>query len=81
MAARKRKVVLNEEWRAKIGAGNIMARLLKHLNGDVDLSATQVQAARILLAKTVPDLQSVEVGNKDNKPFEVRLTPSDTTLI
>jgi hypothetical protein len=81
MAARKRRVVLSQDWREKIQVGGIMQRLIGHVKGEIELSSTQIAAAKILLSKTVPDLQSVEVGNKDAKPFEVRLTPSDTGLI
>jgi len=46
-----------------------MQRLIGHVKGEVELTSTQIAAARILLAKTVPDLQSVDIGNKEDKPF------------
>lgn len=64
MAARKRKVVLSDDWREKIRAGVIMQRLLSHVNGEVDLSATQVASAKILLGKIVPDVQRTELGGE-----------------
>lgn len=60
MAARKRKVVLSDAWKAKIQAGVIMSRLLDHVNGKTEMSASQIKAAQILLSKTVPDLARTE---------------------
>ena len=65
MAARKRKVVLSDAWSEKIQASQIMNRLLKHVEGEIELSSTQVKAADILLKKVVPDLARTEnVGNE-----------------
>jgi hypothetical protein len=61
MAARKRKLVLTDTWKERIRAGVIMDRLLKHVNGDLEMSPTQVNAAKILLGKIVPDLSSSKV--------------------
>lgn len=56
MPARKTRIELDDRWKEKIKAGVIMDRLLKHVNGAIELSATQVNAANILLRKIVPDL-------------------------
>ena len=61
MAARIRKTALSEDWKAKIQAGVIMDRLLKHVHGEIDMSSSQIKAAEILLRKTVPDLGRQEV--------------------
>jgi len=54
--------------RERIKAGMIITRLQKHLNGELEMSGTQIQAARILLGKALPDLQAVEhSGNIDSK--------------
>jgi len=42
-----------EDVRKKIQVSAIFTRLTKHLNGEVELTPTQVQAARILLDKAV----------------------------
>jgi len=56
--------------RERIQVGQILERLHKHLIGEVELSSTQLQAAKILLSKALPDLQSVVYQNLDSsKPF------------
>lgn len=64
MASRKRKLVLAEDWRKRIQAGIILDRLTKHIKGEIELSATQVSAANILLRKSIPDLTSSDVNAK-----------------
>lgn len=70
MAARLRKTH-QSDVRQKIQASQIINRLSDHLNGKADLSPTQLRAAEILLKKTLPDLSSVDIGNKNNEPFMV----------
>jgi hypothetical protein len=60
MAARTRKIRHDEETRAKIQSSQIVNRLMDHINGNVELSATQVSSALGLLRKTLPDLAAVE---------------------
>lgn len=66
MAARKRTAIrpggMPEAWREKIQASMLVNRLTDHVNGKIDLTATQVNAANILLKKVAPDLQSVAHG-------------------
>ena len=70
MAARKRKLTLSDSWKERISAGMIMARLVKHLDGEIDLSPTQVRAADIILRKIVPDLARTENTGGDGGPQE-----------
>lgn len=65
MAARIRRTVLTEEWKARIKAGGIMSKLMDHVDGKTELSPTQVKAADILLKKIVPDLARQELTGKD----------------
>lgn len=51
-----------DDVRAKIGASQIVNRLQNHIDGKVELSATQIAAAKILLGKSLPDLSSIEHG-------------------
>lgn len=67
MAARKRKIRHDDETRAKIQASQLINRLTEHALGNIDMSPTQVSAAQILLRKTLPDLQAVQLqGDEDN---------------
>lgn len=59
--------------RAKIQASVIINRLQKHIAGKVDMSASQVTAARILLDKTLPNLQATELTGQDGGPVQVNI--------
>lgn len=49
-----------DKWRAGIRASMLRNRLENHALGEVEMTATQVRAAEILLKKIIPDLSSVE---------------------
>ena len=71
-----------DEVRAKIQVGNILNRVQKHLEGEIELSATQIKAAEILLRKSLPDLSSIEVTGDGGGPVQVdtTLTPNEAYL-
>lgn len=63
-----------EEIRQKIQASNIIHRLQQHVNGEVEMSATQVAAANSLLDRSVPKLQQVQhVGDDEGGPIKVQI--------
>lgn len=71
-----------EEWRKKIQTSMIANRLMDHIKGLVELTPTQVQAANILLKKTVPDLSNVVLSGDADKPVELKFrwaTPAEAT--
>ena len=51
-------VQLTDEHRSKIQKSQILNRLISHVEGKCDLSATQVTAGLGLLKKALPDLVS-----------------------
>lgn len=55
--------------RAKIQTTQLIKRLLQHANGEVEMSATQVRAAEVLLKKTLPDLSAVTMGSDPDHPL------------
>lgn len=57
-----------EEVRTKIQASQLINRLTNHALGKVDMSATQVQAVRILLDKSLPNLAAVEHSGDAENP-------------
>jgi hypothetical protein len=71
MAARKRKLLLTDDWKAKIQASQIVNRLAKLVDGEIDMTATQVRAAEILLKKTIPDLSRTTVGGDPEAPIGI----------
>jgi hypothetical protein len=54
--------------RQKIDTGRILDRLVAHVLGKIEMTATEIQAARILLGKTMPDLQAIAVNIEANTP-------------
>jgi hypothetical protein len=68
MAARIRKTH-QDDVRAKIQASQIVNRLTKHILGEIEMTSAQVQSARILLDKSVPNLSSVEHGGNEDAPI------------
>ena len=70
MAARIKAVKHQDDVRARIKVSNLLDRVQKYANGqltDDDISPNRLNAIKLLLAKTLPDLSSVEhSGNKDS---------------
>lgn len=54
-----------EAIRQRIQVDMICAKLERAAKGEIDLSPTQVQAAKVLLDKTLPSLQAVEQTQMD----------------
>lgn len=63
MPARKNTAHL-DKTKERIQTSQLINRLMGHALGKNKMSTTQVQAASILLKKTVPDLQSIEHGGE-----------------
>ena len=54
--------------RRRIRAGTLLYRLKAHVLGKIEMTPTQVQAAKILLAKCIPDLRAIDIsGSVDIK--------------
>ena len=48
--------------REKIKASQIINRLQNHIDGEVELSSTQVRAAEVLLSKSVASVSQVDLS-------------------
>jgi hypothetical protein len=79
-----------ETVRLMIDSSRVVNRLQDHLEGETELSATQVQAAKILLDKSLPSLQSADItahsspqmeGEAELKAKLLALIQSDPLLI
>jgi hypothetical protein len=69
MPTAKSRVEKMELWRSSFDTTVLLKRLNDHAlgQGSVEMTRSQIDAAKILLAKTVPDLKQVELsGNPDN---------------
>lgn len=60
MAARLR-LKHQDEVRHKIQCSQLINRLMKHIDGDIALSSTQVRAIEILMNKSLPNLSDVRM--------------------
>ena len=71
MAARLR-LRHQDEVRAKIQASQLINRLTAHAFGEIDLSPSQIKAIEILLKKSIPDLQAVELSGDAENPVALK---------
>lgn len=74
MAARLRKSH-QDDVRTKIKVSNLIDRLEKYANGelsDEDISSNRLNAIKLLLSKTLPDLSSVEITGDEENPLVIR---------
>lgn len=58
--ARRRTAWTPEKVRQRIRTGVLVRRLVNHALGNLEMSATQVKAAEIVLRKVIPDMKSIE---------------------
>jgi hypothetical protein len=63
---------MSAEHRSKIANSQILSCLINHVEGTREMSATQVQAANILLKKVMPDLAAVQHSGEDGGPMTVK---------
>jgi hypothetical protein len=71
MAARTRKILHDDETRAKIQAAQIINRMMGCLNGELMLDSNQVSCGKALLNKVLPDLQSTTVKGDEENPLQL----------
>lgn len=73
MAARKLKPFHSDEIRAKIQTSQLINRLTDHAFSKVELTPTQVRAIEVLLKKSIPDLQAVQVTGENGGAITVTI--------
>ena len=62
----------DERCRSAIQTTKILQRVNKHAMGKIEMTATQIKAAEILLRKTMPDLKAIE-HQGDGGPLVVKI--------
>ena len=62
MAARTNKTTHDEKTKELIAASHLINLLIKHVKGEIEMSATQVHAAKIVIGKRIPDLKAIEIS-------------------
>ena len=60
MAARTVKTKHDDRTKERIRASFLLNRLSSHASGEIEMSSTQINAAKIVIGKIVPDLKAVE---------------------
>mgnify|MGYP003118423486 CR=1 FL=1 len=71
MAARSRKVRHDDETRRRIQISQLLNRLQNHVDGQCEMTTTQLRAAEILLKKSLPDLSQVEHRSDEDSPMKM----------
>lgn len=69
MPARINRLTHSKKDKDRIRASQLCNRLDSFVRGEIVLSPAQVQAAKILIGKVVPDLKSVELTGAEDKPL------------
>jgi len=57
MAARTNKPLHEEKTKRLIQASQLLNRLTSHANGEIEMTQSQVNAAKIVIGKAIPDLR------------------------
>jgi len=59
----------SEEVRAKIQASVIIDRVQKHMNGEIEMTSSQLKAAEMLLDRSVPKLSQIQHSGDETNPI------------
>jgi hypothetical protein len=62
-----------DDVRSKIQASAIINRLMKAYDGEIELTAIQVNIGKTLLDKILPDLKSVEMSGDADAPLMIQV--------
>jgi hypothetical protein len=74
MAARTNKPLHDDKTKERIRASQLLNRLTQCANGEVELSPAQIQAAKIVIGKIIPDLKAIEHSGPDGGPVQSSVT-------
>jgi uncharacterized protein involved in outer membrane biogenesis len=61
----------SEMVRQKIQAGVLIDRLQKHAAGTIEMTASQIEAAKVLLDRSVPKLSQIQHSGDSQNPVSV----------
>lgn len=83
MPARVNKINHDAKTKRLIQASQLLNRLISHANGECEMTPTQVQAAKIVIAKAIPDLRQTDlnVGGQPGNPINVEFTQAQLAKI
>lgn len=70
MAARLNRMH-SEQVRAKIQASVLIERLHSHVVGDLEMTSSQIEAAKALLDRSVPKLSQIQHTGDEDEPVRL----------
>lgn len=71
MAARINKTKHDDKTKRLISASQLLNRLISHANGEIEMTQSQVNAAKIVIGKAIPDLKAIELTGEDGGPMQL----------
>jgi hypothetical protein len=72
MAARRMTKLHQDDVRSKIQTSHLVRRLTMFANGEIDLSANQISAIKILLDKSLASLSATELTGADGGAIQTQ---------
>lgn len=76
MAVRTLKRYHDEKTKRLIRASQLLNQLTKHANGELEMTISQIQAARVVINKEIPDVTRTEVSGPEGSPIPVGIQVS-----
>ena len=73
MAARTNKINHDDKTKRLIRASQLLNRLNDFANGKIEMTQAQVNAARTVIAKDIPDLKAIELSGPDGGSMRFEL--------
>lgn len=61
-----------EKTKKLIQASQLLNRLNSFANGEIEMTQAQVNAAKIVIGKTIPDLKAIEISGNEDKPVVLK---------
>jgi hypothetical protein len=74
MAARINKTQHEEKTKRLIQASQLINRLIQHAKGEIEMTQSQVNAAKIVIGKSIPDLKAMELSSDPERPIKTVFT-------
>lgn len=71
MAARKEKICHDDKTKRLIQSSQLLNRLIKHAEGEIEMTQSQINAAKIVIGKYIPDLKAIELSGNQDQPLKI----------
>ena len=80
MAARINKTHHDDKTKRLIQASQLLNRLIMHANGEIEMTSSQVNAAKVVIGKSIPDLKAMELTGEGGGPVRVVASALDDRI-